>query len=328
MASVYLSPFAKKYALFHGGGFENEYMKRIADHMEHFLQAASVPVARSGEDMTSSLSVAHSNEEIRKLHVAIRTGTGEMGNEGGESGACFYYYAGSETGRRAAEIFAKNYKTLYPDPQRVRTVSHSSFAELKLTRAPAVYIVLGYRDHPRDAAWIKDNSRMIAANLALSAAEFINESVVGERKTDAKSYLEKMLSDKEETKTPIPQKTAKEAVLELEPKPLDVFPKGSRPFGARVEVIPGDAPPKAEKQQDRPAPQAPGDFLKERRGRVDTKGYRLNLRTSPSPYGRIIGEMPDGAPVDVFGVDADGWCAIRYQGIRGYARTKYIHITE
>ena len=82
------------------------------------------------------------------------------------------YYDGSAKGKRAAEIIANNFKAIYPDPNKVKTVPTTTLAELKQTRAPAVLLEAAYHDNSADAQWIRDNIDNIARNLVLSLTEY------------------------------------------------------------------------------------------------------------------------------------------------------------
>ena len=83
-----------------------------------------------------------------------------------------YYSPISRNGKRAAEIFARNLKTIYPLPAKVRTITTTSIGEVTDTRAPAVFLELGYHDNVQDANWVTNNIEKIAANLVLSLTEY------------------------------------------------------------------------------------------------------------------------------------------------------------
>ena len=60
-------------------------------------------------------------------------------------------------------------------------------------------------------------------------------------------------------------------------------------------------------------------------GTVTTGGSGLNIRRYPSINGAIIGSMPDGATVTING-ETNGWYVVNYNGIIGYASSRYITI--
>lgn len=63
-----------------------------------------------------------------------------------------------------------------------------------------------------------------------------------------------------------------------------------------------------------------------RTGVVRTEGGRLNIRSSPSLQGEIIGQIPNGEPVTVLGT-AGSWYIISYNGTDGYCYSDYISLS-
>ncbi len=62
-----------------------------------------------------------------------------------------------------------------------------------------------------------------------------------------------------------------------------------------------------------------------RRGIVATDGSNLNIRSYPSTDAAIIGKIPNGAAISVYG-QTGNWYVIRYNTIDGYAAADYITI--
>ena len=62
-----------------------------------------------------------------------------------------------------------------------------------------------------------------------------------------------------------------------------------------------------------------------RRGIVATDGSNLNIRSYPSTDAAIIGKIPNGAPVSIYG-QTGNWYVIRYNTIDGYAAADFITI--
>ena len=60
-------------------------------------------------------------------------------------------------------------------------------------------------------------------------------------------------------------------------------------------------------------------------GEVNVDYGTLNLRSSPSPDGTILANMPDGAEVRIFG-QWQGWYVVHYLNYVGYAAAAYIDI--
>lgn len=62
-----------------------------------------------------------------------------------------------------------------------------------------------------------------------------------------------------------------------------------------------------------------------RRGIAATDGSNLNIRSYPSTDAAIIGKIPNGAAVSVYG-QTGNWYVISYNAINGYAAADYITI--
>ena len=60
-------------------------------------------------------------------------------------------------------------------------------------------------------------------------------------------------------------------------------------------------------------------------GVVRTQGSRLNLRSSPSLQGQVIGNIPNGATVTVTGRSGN-WYAVIYNGQNGYVSADYVTV--
>ena len=175
MPSLYLSPSTQEYNKYYdNSGSEAYYMKIIADYMEPYLTAGNVSYIRSKAKMTAGSSAAHSNEKEHGLHLSIHSNTAGMGNAGNSKGVLIYYYSGSTAGKHAADIFARNLKSLYPNPALINVIPNTTYAELNRTKAPALLVGIGFHDNPSDAEWIKNNLQAIACNLALSVTEFLD----------------------------------------------------------------------------------------------------------------------------------------------------------
>ena len=63
-----------------------------------------------------------------------------------------------------------------------------------------------------------------------------------------------------------------------------------------------------------------------RYGKVVTDQQRLNIRNRPGMAGEIIGSVPNGEVVSVYGVEPSGWMSIGYNGIIGYSDGSYIEM--
>ncbi len=171
MPTIYLSPSTQEFNPYNGGGNEEYYMNLIADAMEPYLAASGIQFVRNTPDMTAASSIAASNSGVFDLHLALHSNATAAGN-GAVRGSEVYYYPSSASGKRFADILAKNLKLIYPLPDRVRTVPTTSLGEVSRTRAPGVLIEIAYHDNAEDAQWIRDNIELIAANIVLSLTEY------------------------------------------------------------------------------------------------------------------------------------------------------------
>ncbi len=173
MPIIYLSPSTQEFNEFINGGTEEQYMNLIADYMEPYLVASGVEFVRNTPDMTAASSIAASNAGNFDLHLALHSNAAPESLAGRLQGTDVYYSPNSTQGKRAADIIAQNFKSIYPTPSLVKAVPTTSIGEVTRTRAPAVLIEIAYHDNLDDANWIKNNLRDIAKNLAYSVTEFL-----------------------------------------------------------------------------------------------------------------------------------------------------------
>lgn len=173
MPSVFISPSLQEFNPYVDGGNEEYYMNLVADELIPYLIASGITVGRNSPEQTLSQAINQSNSGNYDLHLALHSNAAPPNLAGKLKGTDVYYYTGSAQGERAADIIANNFKTIYPDPNLVKTVGTTTLAELKQTKAPAVLIEVAYHDNPEDAQWIRNNISAIARNLALSVTEFL-----------------------------------------------------------------------------------------------------------------------------------------------------------
>lgn len=172
MPTLFLSPSTQDWNPTVLGNSEEYYMNLIADAMEPYLVSSGVRFTRNKREGTVGQSVRDSNAGNYDLHLAIHSNASPESLSGQLTGADVYYYAGSRISRQAAEIIANNYKRIYYQPEKVRTMPTTSLYELVNTRAPAVLIETAYHDNMTDAMWIRDNIDAIARNLVEGVTEF------------------------------------------------------------------------------------------------------------------------------------------------------------
>lgn len=172
MPIIYLSPSSQEFNPYSGGGNEEYYMNLIADAMIPYLNSSGIQYVRNNKNMSAAQSIAASNRGNYDLHVALHSNAAPDNISGTKQGVDVFYARGSAKGKRAAEIFAENLKSVYPNPALVRAVATTSIGEAIKTKAPAVFLEMGYHDNPQDAAWIRSNIENIARNLVLSITQY------------------------------------------------------------------------------------------------------------------------------------------------------------
>ncbi len=172
MPTIFLSPSLQEFNPYVDGGNEEYYMNLIADEMIPYLRASGIQYSRNEPSQKLSEAIAQSNAGNYDLHLALHSNAAPEALAGKIQGTDVYYYANSTNGKRAADIIAQNFKNIYPDPSKVKTVPTTSLAELRRTKAPAVLIEVAYHDNPQDAQWIRDNIENIARNLVMSLTEY------------------------------------------------------------------------------------------------------------------------------------------------------------
>ncbi len=173
MPTIFLSPSTQEFNPYIDGGNEEYYMNLIADAMEPYLIASGINFVRNDPEKTVSGSIAQSNAGSYQFHLAIHSNASPAESAGQNRGTLIFFYPDSAKSKRAAEIFAENFKKIYPEPQLVRTVPTTTLAEIVRTAAPTILIEVAYHDNRQDARWIRENIGIIAENLSMSTAEFL-----------------------------------------------------------------------------------------------------------------------------------------------------------
>lgn len=172
MPRIYLSPSTQEGNMYVIGGSEEYYMNLVADAMEPYLVSNGIQYTRNSPSMTASQVIAESNRGNYDLHLALHSNAAPEGQYGSYTGVDVYYSPISQNGRRAANIFVRNLKSIYPNPSKVRALTTTTIGEVTQTRAPAVFLELGYHDSTSDATWVSENIQTIARNLVLSLTEY------------------------------------------------------------------------------------------------------------------------------------------------------------
>lgn len=172
MPSVFLSPSTQSGNQYVTGNTEQYWMNRLADAMEPYLTASNIAYGRNSPNGSASQSIRKSNSGDYDLHLALHSNAAPQGYEGQFRRSDVFYYPSSNEGKRAANDIADALKTIYPNPNNVRALGTTAIAELRQTRAPAVFLELAYHDNEEDANWITSNIDLIARTLVLALTEY------------------------------------------------------------------------------------------------------------------------------------------------------------
>lgn len=172
MPRVFLSPSVQEFNPFINGGTEEEYMNKIVDAMIPYLEASGIEYGRNNPNLSLSEAINESNRGNYDFHLAIHSNAAAPAYAGKARGTDVYYWYNSIFGKKGADIIAKNFKEIYPDPSNVKSVSTSTLRELRRTNAPSALIEVAYHDNIQDANWIKENIDKIGRNLVLSLTEY------------------------------------------------------------------------------------------------------------------------------------------------------------
>lgn len=148
-------------------------MNRIADAMEPYLRANTIRFTRNTPEMTAASSIAQAARGSYDFYLALHSNaSGDGSSEGRQRGIIAFYYPASTNGRRAADIFVKNLKEIYPLPQLVTARATTALGEVRQPKMPSVLLEIGYHDNTADARWIEENVQPIAENLSRSLTEY------------------------------------------------------------------------------------------------------------------------------------------------------------
>lgn len=174
MPNIYLSPSTQEYNPYiTGSGSEEYWMNRIADAMEPYLRANTIRFTRNTPEMTAASSIAQAARGSYDFYLALHSNaSGDGSSEGRQRGIIAFYYPTSTNGRRAADIFVKNLKEIYPLPQLVTARATTALGEVRQPKMPSVLLEIGYHDNTADARWIEENVQNIAENLSRSMTEY------------------------------------------------------------------------------------------------------------------------------------------------------------
>ncbi len=172
MPTIFLSPSTQQFNPYITGGNEELWMNRLADEMVPYLTSSGIQYTRNDPNGTAADAIRLSNQGNYDLHLGLHSNAAPPSQSGEYRGIFVYYYPGSAKGMRAARIIGNNLKKIYPIPDNVRIESNTTIGEVRLPKAPSVFLEIGYHDNADDATWVTNNLNLIAQNIASSLAQY------------------------------------------------------------------------------------------------------------------------------------------------------------
>ena len=173
MPSIYLSPSLQPYNKYVTTGDEQYWMNVIADDMVPILEQNGIAVSRNTPGMT--LGAGDPRVERRGLRPAPRAAlerrAGEPLRQAARAGRLLLplQHRGQSAPRTSSPTTCA---ASIPTPDLVNTVATTKLAEITKTNAPAVLVEIAYHDNVQDEAWIRENTALIARNLAMSVCAY------------------------------------------------------------------------------------------------------------------------------------------------------------
>ncbi len=243
MPTIYLSPSTQEGNFYVTGGSEEYHMNQLADALEPYLRANAISFKRNSPDQTAVQNIRESNAGDYALHLALHSNAAPV--YGSMRGVDIYYFPGSYSGQRAADIATRRFKEIYPLPDRVRALPTTRLGEVDKVKAPSLFLEIGYHDNEQDANWVIDNTDTIARTIGQVLSEYFGQPFV----------------------TPIQPQQAT----------------------------------------------------------VATSGTNLNLRARPNTSAQVIGSIPNGAKVMVYGLLPD-WASVVYNNKNGFVSRKFLNL--
>lgn len=146
---IYISPSTQEHNAYAGGGNEEQYMRALATNVCTLLVQAGHQV-KMGGTVSATSNANDANAWGAEAYYALHT------NAGGGHGTEVWHYTGSVKGKAMAEkLYARVAPaTAFPD-RGIK--SNTTFAELRIPRAPAALVEMAFHDNLPEAAEIKEH---------------------------------------------------------------------------------------------------------------------------------------------------------------------------
>ena len=174
MYKVFLSPSAQEFNPYLTGGNEEYYMNLLADEIERILRLNGIQTARNDPSEDFNGAIDRSNEDDYDLHIALHSNASPPNMSGRMQGPVIFFYPDSEKSICISERIGEGFEKIYPDPGKVAVLPSYTLAELRRTKAPAVFAEVAYHDNAQDERWIKQNIPLIASEIAAAIIKYLN----------------------------------------------------------------------------------------------------------------------------------------------------------
>ncbi len=151
------------------GGNEKEWMTQIAHKLASCLKDKEITCEIAGEGKPLQTLIRESNEGEYDLHLALRSQAAPA-EQGCRKGAQILYYSRGKNGSPYAKALAKQYRSIYPQPELVTVKAAAALDELRKTKATALLLETAYHDNPQDEIWLTSHTTEIAEAIAKGIA--------------------------------------------------------------------------------------------------------------------------------------------------------------
>lgn len=170
---IYLSPSMQSRNMYaYGGTTEMEQCNIIASHCANYLRnhGFEVKVAPKGQSMSNSIK--ESNSWSPDLHIPIHTNA----LNGSADGTLVMIYNNNKSNLEPAKCIYNRVFDVTPGTTRRAIQSRPDLAELRDTKATAVYVECEFHDNLAISKWIVENTNIIGEAIAKGVCDYYGVS--------------------------------------------------------------------------------------------------------------------------------------------------------
>lgn len=176
---IYLSPSMQSHNMYaYGGTTEMEQCNIIASHCANYLRnhGFEVKVAPKGQSMSNSIK--ESNSWSPDLHIPIHTNA----LNGSADGTLVMIYNNNKSNLEPAKCIYNRVFDVTPGTTRRAIQSRPDLAELRDTKATAVYVECEFHDNLAISKWIVENTNIIGEAIAKGVCDYYGVSTNDDNK--------------------------------------------------------------------------------------------------------------------------------------------------